>query len=91
MSFSNALVSAIADGCNVSAKEAKALAAKIIAAGAKNGVSGDVHYWPQRLGCLDTAERDAAIRDRFNGRNLSEVCAAFDVSAATVYRAINKA
>lgn len=88
MSFSVALVSAIEDGFNVSNREAKSMASKIIAAGAKNGASGEVHYWPQRLGCLNTAERDAAIRAQFNGRNLAEVCASFDVSAATVYRAI---
>lgn len=90
MSFGSALVAAIQTGCGLEEVEAAALAQKIIAGGAENGHAGVVHYWPLRMACSDTEERDAAIRDEFNGKNLAEVCRIFDVSAATVYRALKR-
>ncbi|MEM1191551.1 MAG: Mor transcription activator family protein [Pseudomonadota bacterium] len=90
MSFGSTLVAAIKTGCEMDDEKAKALAAKIIAGGAENGDAGAVLYWPQRFGYLNTKERDAAIRDLFTGRNLREICREFEVSPATVYRAIGR-
>lgn len=37
---------------------------------------------------VDRAARNAAIRDAFDGRNHSEVCARYGISRATLYRVI---
>lgn len=42
-----------------------------------------------RATILDRETRDALIRSEFSGRNLHQVARKFQVSARTVYRAIN--
>jgi Mor family transcriptional regulator len=90
VSFGFTLVKAIQAGCDVNRREAVDLAKKIIAGGAKHGLAGSVHYWPKRFRGMTPSERNAAIRETFNGRNLQEVCRRFDVSAVTVYRALHQ-
>lgn len=52
-------------------------------------VGGDVLYCPKTLD-VDRAERDAAIRREFNGRNRDEVCARHGISKSRLYQIINE-
>lgn len=90
MSMSAVMVKAIEKGLGVNSEEAAELAIKIIEGGAESGVAGLSYYWPSRFGCLDTEERDNAVRKEFNGRNLSAVCAKYDLSRSTVYKIVRK-
>lgn len=47
-------------------------------------------YIPRRVPWTDRHARDRAIRNRFNGRNLDQICEEFGVSRRTVYRATKK-
>jgi len=38
----------------------------------------------------DKAERNAAIRREFNGRNLKEVCRKYDISKPSLYRIVKE-
>ncbi len=90
MTFCEILVAALRDECGLDAAEAIETAGNIIEWGAKNGQSGSVHYWPCKFRGMSPGERTDAIRERFNGTNLKEVCREFGVSHATVYRAVRR-
>lgn len=40
--------------------------------------------------CADRAERDAAIRSEFNGRNMATVCARYGIKPRRVYQIMNE-
>ena len=82
------LVAALEGGAGLDPKTARELAASIIKWGSENGVAGDRFYWPTRFREVTRAQRNDAIRAEFNGNNLSDVCAKYDVSHMTVYRAL---
>lgn len=82
------LVAALEGGAGLDSSSARELAASIINWGSDNGVAGDRYYWPSKFRELTPAQRDDAIRAEFNGNNLSDVCAKYDVSRMTVYRAL---
>lgn len=88
VSFCEMLVAALHEGCGLSINEAKESAIQVVEWGARNGHSGSVHYWPTKFRDMSPQERADAIRERFTGNNLAEVCREFDVSHMTVYRAI---
>lgn len=88
MTFCEMLVAALRDGCGMPEDDAKSTASKVVEWGADNGLAGSVHYWPAKFRDMGPKERAEAIRDRFNGTNLKEVCREFDVSHMTVYRAV---
>jgi Mor family transcriptional regulator len=82
------LTNAFQEEFGYSKTKAQGAAEKIIEWGAKNGLSGSEHYWPCRYKRMTARERDEAIRQKFRGNNLKEVCTEFGVSHETVYRAI---
>ena len=71
-----------------SAKQAQALAERIIVWGAKNNVAGDKYYWPQSYRPLSPEERAEGIRADFTGGNLKEICSQYRVTPQTVYNII---
>lgn len=60
--------------------------AEAITRGLRRRLGGDYHYIP----APDKAERDAAMRAQFNGRNLDEVARANKVSRRQAYRIVTR-
>jgi len=90
MTLPELLCQALQHGAGLDADEAKAITAEIIAWGASNGHAGVEHYWPCKVRDMDKAERDAAIRREFNGKNVKDLCIKYGVSHTTVYMAVRK-
>lgn len=90
MTLPDLIMRGLEQAAGMATDEARAATAAIIAWGAKNGHAGDRHYWPSRFREMTQAERDAAIRKHFNGRNLGDVRRRFGVSNATIYRALRR-
>lgn len=55
-----------------------------------NGMRQYAHRGSLPIPDLFKIQRNAAIRAKFNGRNLKEVCDEFDVARTTVYRICGK-
>lgn len=60
--------------------------AEAITRGLRRRLGGDYHYIP----APDKAERDAAMRAQFNGRNLDEVARANKISRRQAYRIVTR-
>jgi Mor family transcriptional regulator len=52
----------------------------------RHEMGGRVVYMPRRHPWASKAQRNAAIRREFNGRNLREICVKYQLSRASVYR-----
>jgi Mor family transcriptional regulator len=90
MTFCETLKCALHEACGMSESDAVDAASKVIDWGARNGQSGSVHYWPAKFRDMGPKERAEAIRQKFNGSNLHDVCLEFGVSHTTVYRAVRR-
>lgn len=88
MTVSSLLVSALRYGCDFSEDRATELASSIIEWSAAHGHAGVSHYWPVKFSTITAEERNAEIRRRFNGKNLSDLCREYGISHETVYRAV---
>ena len=60
--------------------------AEALVRGLRRRLGGDELYIPAQ----DKAERDAAIRARFNGTNRDEVCRAFGISKSRLYEIVGR-
>jgi len=89
LNMSDLLLQGLQVGCGIDEDSARALASAVIEWGAEHGHAGDRYYWPCRFREFTPAERQAAIRKDFSGRNLKEVCARYGVCSRTVYLALN--
>lgn len=90
LTLSDLLAQGLRVGVGMDDEKARELASSIISWGAEHGHAGDRYYWPCKFRELSSAERDAAIRQEFNGRNLRAVCKRHGVSHMTVYRAVRQ-
>ena len=89
LTLSDLLAQGLRMGAGMPDEQARELAANVIAWGAEHGHAGDRYYWPCKFRELSPADRHAAIREEFNGRNLKDVCRRHGVTSSTVYRAIH--
>ena len=92
MNLYSTLREALQEVLDLPAEEADRLALQVIQAGAKH-IGGDRVYWPARAPHPpreEVKERNAAIREEFNGRNLQEICRRYRVSHTTVYRVVSR-
>lgn len=90
MTLPEILQAALQHGAGLDPAQAEELTATIIDYGAAQGHGGTEHYWPKKYRALTKEERDEAIRDEFNGRNLKEICQKFGVSSYVVYQAVKR-
>ena len=67
--------------------EYAAMIAKAMVTGLRKQLGGQRVYIPS---WQENEKRDAQIRERFNGRNRSELCAEFNISSTHLYRVIGK-
>lgn len=88
-SFTDVISRGLQQFCEMNQEAADSLAAAIARGAAKQGYAGNEYYLPA-LHTLTRAERNAAIRIEFNGRNLDQVCRKYGVGKTTVYRAVKR-
>lgn len=90
MSLGRTLTCAVMEVAGVDEETALTLVQRIIEWGGENNCVGREFYWPASYRRFTVAERNAAIRSEFNGRNLRDLCERYDVSHQTIYRIVRR-